>query len=88
MLLYHFKNFISHSPIISSLMYIPVMCAIIVQVYKDLRKRSKMPETMTELYTASVLVLIKRYMIETGNGPDSRECQLLSVMFHLRLPMT
>ena len=61
----HFKNFIFSNPIIESLMYIPVNCAIIAQVYKDIkRSRKLMPKTMTQLYTTLILVLIRRHMIE------------------------
>ena len=63
----NFKSFIFSNPIIKSLMYIPVNCAIIAQVYKDIRRSSKlMPKTMTQLYSTLIPVLIKRYMIEKG----------------------
>ena len=63
----HFKNFILSNPIIKSMMNIPVNCAILAQVYKDIMKSSKlMPKTMTQLYTTLVLVLIRRHMIERG----------------------
>ena len=63
----HFKKFILSNPIIKSMMYIPVNCAILAQVYKDIMKSSKlMPKTMTQLYTTLVLVLIRRHMIERG----------------------
>ena len=58
-----FKNFVFSNPIIRSLMYIPVNCAIISQVYKDIRRSRK---TMTQLYSTLIPVLIKRYMIEKG----------------------
>ena len=62
-----FKNFMFSNPIIKSLMYIPVNCAIIAQVYKDIRRSRKlMPKTMTQLYSTLIPVLIKRYMIEKG----------------------
>ena len=62
-----FKNFALSNPIIKSLMYIPVNCAIISQVYKDIRRSRKlMPNTMTQLYSTLIPVLIKRYMIEKG----------------------
>ena len=62
-----FKSFIFSNPIIKSLMYIPVNCAIIARVYKDIRKSRKlMPKTMTQLYSTLIPVLIKRYMIEKG----------------------
>ena len=63
----HFKDFIFSNPVINSLMYIPVNCAIIAQVFKDIRKsRELMPKTMTQLYTILTLVLIRRHMISSG----------------------
>ena len=63
----HFKDFIFSNPVINSLMYIPVNCAIIAQVYKDIRKsRELMPKTTTQLYTTLTLVLIRRHMISNG----------------------
>ena len=62
-----FKKFVFSNPIIKSLMYIPVNCAIISQVYKDIRRSRKlMPKTMTQLYSTLIPVVIKRYMIEKG----------------------
>ena len=62
-----FKKYVFSNPIIKSLMYIPVNCAIISQVYKDIRRsRKQMPKTMTQLYSTLIPVLIKRYMIEKG----------------------
>ena len=60
-----FKNFIFANPVITSLMYMPVNCAIIAQVYKDLHGIA-VPKTMTQLYTLLVLVLIRRHLIPTG----------------------
>ena len=63
----HFKEFILSNPIISSLMSIPVNCAIVAQVYKDIRRSTKlMPKSMTQLYAILIRVLIKRHMIEKG----------------------
>ena len=62
-----FKKFVFSNPIIKSLMYIPVNCAIISQVYKDIRRSRKlMPKTMTQLYSTLIPVLMKRYMIGEG----------------------
>ena len=67
----HFRNFIFSNPIINSLMYIPINCAIIAQVFKDIRSSRKlMPETMTQLYIILVLVLIRRHMIEKGKWDE------------------
>lgn len=69
----HFMNFVISNPVINSLMYIPVNCAIIAQVYKDIKGRNLLPKTMTQLYTTLILVLIRRYMMETKRwDEDSR----------------
>ena len=70
-ILAHFKKFMLSNPIINSLMYIPINCAIIAKVYKDIRKsRELMPKTMTQLYTTLTLVLIKRHMISSGQWDE------------------
>ena len=70
-ILAHFKKFMLSNPIINSLMYIPVNCAIIAKVYKDIRKsRELMPKTMTQLYTTLTLVLIRRHMISSGQWDE------------------
>ena len=67
----YFKKFVISNPVINSLMYIPINCAIIAQIFKDIRRRSKMvPKTMTQLYSLLVLVLIRRHMIERGEWDE------------------
>ena len=67
----HFKTFILSNPVINSLMYIPVNCAILARVYKDMRRNVKrMPKTMTQLYKVLVSVLIKRDMIKRGKWDE------------------
>ncbi len=63
-----FNSLIMSNPIINSLMYIPINCAIIAQIYKDeIDVSEKLSfKTMTELYTVLVLVLIRKHMIDTG----------------------
>ena len=73
----HFNEFILSNPIMKSMMYIPVNCAILAQVYKDIMKSSKlMPKTMTQLYTTLVLVLIRRHMIEKGEWDKGKRVPL------------
>ncbi len=62
----HFKKFFFSNPVINSLMYLPVNCAIIAQVYKDIRSMGQdvMPKTMTQLYTTLIRVLIRRHLIK------------------------
>ena len=65
----HFEKFISSNPVINSFMYIPLNCAIMVQVFKDIRRSRKlMPKTVTQLYTTLTLILIRRNMIEKGKS--------------------
>ncbi len=68
----HFKDFIFSNPVIKSLMYLPVNCAIITQVYKDIQRMGQdiMPKTMTQLYTTLILVLIKRHLINIGRWDE------------------
>lgn len=66
-LITHFKSFIFSNPVITSLMYIPINCAIIAAVYRDIKSsREWIPRTMTQLYTTLTIILIKRYMIKKG----------------------
>ena len=68
----NFKTFILSNPIIKSMVHIPLSCAILAQVYKDIMKSTMpMPKTMTQLYTTLVLVLIRRRMIERGEWDRS-----------------
>ena len=69
----HFKRFIFSNPVINSLMYLPVNCAIIAQVYKDIRRMGQdvMPKTMTQLYTTLIRVLIRRHLIKIGRWDEN-----------------
>ena len=70
----HFKTFILSNPVINSLMYIPVNCAILARVYKDMRRDVKlMPKTMTQLYKVLVSVLIKRDMVKRGRWDEDTQ---------------
>ena len=53
----------SQNPALNSLMYIPLNAAIIVQIYKNCRKKgSPIPKTMTQVYTQLCLTLLQRYL--------------------------
>lgn len=69
-----FKLFALSNPVINSLMYIPMNCAIMAQVFKDMHKMEKLvPKTMTQLYTILFLVLIRRHMIDTKAWDEDSE---------------
>ena len=70
----HFKKFVFSNPIINSLMYIPINCAILAEIYKQIEWNEKlMPKTMTQLYTTLVLVLIRKHMIDNGEWDEDSE---------------
>ena len=59
------KKYISCYPHINSLMYIPLNCAIVVEVYRNSRKdETLVPKTMTELYSSLIRSLLLRYLYE------------------------
>ena len=75
-----FKNFVTSNPIISSLMYVPVNCAIIVQVYEDITRGGKVPKTMTELFYLLTIALIRRHQIGKKEGRDKYCVSSLSAL--------
>ena len=58
------KNLISRCPHINSLMYSPLNCAIVVDVYQQGRKDNFVPKTMTDLYSSLVRTLLLRHLFE------------------------
>ena len=59
------KKYISCYPHIGSLMYIPLYCAIVVEVYRNSRKdQTLVPKTMTELYSSLVCDLLLRHLLD------------------------
>ena len=58
------KQYLSCYPIIASMMYVPLNCAIVLEVYRESRSdvNQLIPKTMTELYTSLVRTLLIRYL--------------------------
>ena len=53
----------AQNPALNSLMYIPLNAAIIVEIYKNSRRKgSPIPKTMTQVYTQLCLTLLQRYL--------------------------
>ena len=75
-----FKNFVTSNPIISSLMYVPVNCAIIVQVYEDITRGGKVPKTTTELFYLLTTALIRRHKIGKKEWRDKYSVSNLSAL--------
>ena len=58
------QNYLSCYPNIASMMYVPLNCAIVLEVYRQSRSdvNQLIPKTMTELYTSLVRTLLIRYL--------------------------
>ena len=64
----HFKQFLNSSSrnAIYSLMHSPVVCAIVLSIYRSGFVKKLMSKTMTQLYQTLLQVLIRRDMIKRG----------------------
>ena len=59
------KKYVSCYPHVNSLMYIPLNCAIVVEVYRNSKKDENLvPKTMTELYSSLVRSLLLRHLFD------------------------
>ena len=74
-LLLDFKSYLSTHPFSSSLMYNPLQCAIVTNIYYDYWEQGKKeyaPKTLTELYTGLVHTLLLRYLTDHHEDRDWR----------------
>ena len=61
-LLKDMKQYLELCPHIHSMMYIPLNCAIILEVYRNSKEENSLvPKTMTELYSSLIRSLLLRY---------------------------
>ena len=81
-----FEEYISLHPHMQTMMYIPLNAAIMIQVYKSYKySDNPLPQTMTQLYSALVRVLILRYM---KNHPHFKQASTkLENLSELPLPI-
>ena len=64
-LLADLKKYISCYPHIKSLMYSPLNCVIVVEVYRNSRKdETLVPKTMTQLYSSLIRSLLLRHLLD------------------------
>ncbi len=71
-LLADFQRYVSTNPSIKWMMYIPLNCAIVVEIYKENRKEGRpIPQTMTQLYSELTLTRMRRHLRERGDHWDS-----------------
>jgi len=81
-----FEEYISLYPHVQTIMYVPLNAAIMIQVYKSYKYNDNpLPQTMTQLYSALVRVLILRYL---KNHPHFKETHInLEDLTKLPLPI-
>ena len=78
-LLADLKKYISCYPHINSLMYIPLNCAIVVEVYRNSKKdETLVPKTMTELYSSLIRSLLLRHLLDHPVHGKKRRWRLRS----------
>eukprot|EP00731_Ephydatia_muelleri_P004541 Em0002g717a len=61
-----FNLYIEQRPHIHSMMYVPINCAIVVELFKE--RKGKPPQTLTEVYTALTNTLLQRHAKKTPVG--------------------
>ena len=74
-----FQKYLSLNPAIRSLMYIPLNCAIVTEIFR--RTRKPVSQTVTKLYLEMFLVILERHLREKG---DELADQLPSDLASLR----
>jgi len=66
-MLVDFLKYSFNNPTIKTMMYIPLVCAIVAQIYKQCGGARKLiPRTMTQLYTALCRSLLRWYLVENS----------------------
>ena len=80
------NSYLEKHPQIRSGMYIPLNSAIVVAVYKDSieNDRQNLPNTITELYSCCIEILIRRHLKRNTGLQGGNEKNLLAI--NLRVP--
>ena len=80
------NSYLEKHPQIRSGMYIPLNCAIVVAVYKDSieNDRQNLPNTITELYSCCIEILIRRHLKRYTGLQRGNEMNLPAI--NLRVP--
>ena len=71
--LHDFERYISSTPAIKGMLYVPLNTAIVLEVYQENKTKERpIPNTLTCLYTELCLLLLQRYLIgaEPATDPD------------------
>ena len=62
-----FLRYIFSNPVIHGMMYIPLNCVIVVEIYRENQVANKpIPNTLTQLYTELSRALLRRHMVDKG----------------------
>ena len=63
-----FLLYLESAPMISSLMYVPLNAAIVIEIYRaNLRRGNPIPRTLTQVYTQLCMSLLQRYFDSIGH---------------------
>ena len=83
------KQYLSCYPVIASMMYVPLNCAIVLEVYRESRSdvNQLIPKTMTELYTSLVRTLLIRYLHDHPSYGDKYKNKSLPSFHDLPEPV-
>ena len=75
-----FESYLACYPHIRALMYIPLNCSIVIDVYQSSQERdSIVPRTQTELYTVLTRILLSRYLTDHKVHGTERRWNLQSL---------
>ena len=67
-LLFNFLTYVSVNPVVRGMMYNPLNCGIVLEVYRQHFKGGKpIPHTYTQLYTELTLFLLSRHLSSLGD---------------------
>ena len=67
------KSYLEYHPHIHGLMYVPLNCAIVVQVFRDqMKNKSQPPQTHTEVYQLLVKTVLKRHEQKSVKPPAAK----------------
>ena len=63
-----FNTYLSANPVVKGMMYNPLNCAIVLEVYQATAESGRpIPHTQTQLYTEMTLWRLSRYLSEIGD---------------------
>ena len=74
-------SYLEHHPHIHGLMYCPLNCAIIVQIFRDqMKSRSQPPQTLTEVYKVLTKTVLKHHEQKSVQPPAAMKHKTTSTI--------